>query len=199
MGKRYFKISRRSAFFVCMLLPFFLLTSCGTKKYLGTYHASASFHDCMTADEQSEIKEEGLEALNDLSIPFSLTLNEDQTFSLSIDDDALKNEFHDTMKDIITSVFKQKWTQIGITEEQFDSLARQNGYDGFDAFVDAYIVELNDLADTFLDDPALTGTWAKEKKTILLNDITAMIQKDNSLTVSLEQGNGSVELNFVKE
>lgn len=199
MNKRYVKISRRIEFLVCILLPVFLLTSCGSKKFLGTYHASASFHDCMTADEQEKIREEGLDSLNDLSIPFAMTLNEDQTFSLSIDDDALKNEFHDTMKDIITSVFKQKWIGIGITEEQFDSLAKQNGYDGFDAFVDAYIVELNELADTFLDDPDLTGTWSKEKKTILLNDVTATIQKDNSLTISMQQGNGFVELNFVKE
>lgn len=185
--------------FISLFLSVGMLTGCGMRKLLGTYRAFVDFGDCISETAQEELRKQGLETLYSLKLSFVLTLSDDQTFTVSIDNEALKNEFHDTMKDTVTTIFKQKWSEAKVSEDQFDLLAKQNGYDNFDGFVEAYIDELNELADSFLIDSGFSGTWAKEKRILKLDGLECEIQKDRSVIMPLNFGDKDVELVFIKE
>lgn len=187
------------ALVAAMAMLVFTLTACGSSKDVtGKYTAVVKFKDMLSASDVKDMTDSDMSFMTDLNMNFVLDINSDKTFDIDIDADALHKEFDDDFKNSLTKLYKDQFTSAGYTEDQFDSLAAQNGYKDFSDMMDEVIADMIDNMDEVLKDAHQTGKWSLKGDTLDLDGEIAEIQSDGSLQMSIDYDGVNVNLHFVK-
>lgn len=159
------------------------LTACGKTSYAGTYQASYDYTEM--AKEQLEADSiEGTLAAN-----YTLVLEDDNTFTFSFDVDSYKEDLATLLTNNIDAYFASVLTEEGYTEDQFEDIAVNSGYESYAAmkqtYLDSMIQALSSVADT--QNSTTSGTYSVSDGTITLSyndNVDAATESDDADEVS---------------
>ena len=111
---------------------------------VGTYHATFDFKDMMN-EEMGE--DAGFAFESPIEAEFILDLKDDKSFLFEANEESLKTSMTEALQTDGRKMVVKALEDEGITEETFDLVAEQSGYESYDAFIEAMMGVMIEAAD----------------------------------------------------
>lgn len=139
-----------------IVIVIFVVVNAIKSNIVGTYTASVPLCECMSnADLQklSELEDEGLGFIGDLTVDFTLTMSSVESYTLSTDAEALKSKMMDGFSAYSDSIIDHVMKLYGYSEYEYNSVAVNAGYNDFPAMkrdiISAMAIEAEPYLDSF--------------------------------------------------
>lgn len=158
----------------------------------------------------SSMGDAGLELKTDIIAEFELELKEDKTFTFDLNAEAFRDSIIAGISADADGIIKELFASLGVSTDDLEDLAKQAGYDSYDAFkqelIDAMGEQFDDAAiEQMRTDSHSEGTYEVKDKQITLTGEDSggvdemTINDDGSLTTSIDFEDSKIELTFVKQ
>ena len=117
-----------------LILTVVFLTGCADKNkpFNGNFSAYFTYGDIIDSRQRETYLSDGREALTKVEITQYLDFSEDGTFRYYFDEEAMRAGMDRAVEGSMEAYLVGKWTEEGVTEEEFDDVARGAGFEDFD-------------------------------------------------------------------
>lgn len=195
-------MKKKIAALLCLVLMFcMILSGCGSEKdkVLGTWEGTLDMTDALNETIASSGDEEMAEYLkfDSFELKISMTFNEDNTYSLSVDEDHLYEQIDSLMEQMCDCMYRYMEdyvAELGV-DMSVDELLAQMGYT-MEQLVEESM-DKDDLADSFLELETQGNFQVKDGKLFLSEGLSYAVDEDvyelytvdgNTLTINAGSG-----------
>lgn len=154
-----------------LILTVVFLTGCAgnNKPFNGNFLAFFTYGDIIDSEQKELYLNDGRKALADVEITQYLDFSEDGTFRYYFDEDIVRAEMDRAVEECMGTYLTGKWTEEGVTEDEFDDVARGAGFEDFDDLLAHAIDDAKKaMAEVSLNSD-LKGTYEVTKEEYILH------------------------------
>lgn len=208
------KIVKFASAATMLVLMVFTLTACG-QDISGKYVSEVQMKDFMNEDDLADLDEMadmGLGFMGDIPLNMELVLNEDKTFSLTMELKDMESGIVDGIKENADAILQNMFEEEGITEDMYDEIAEASGYEDYEAMKEDLISELQqDLESSMsewdgeLDDLQMSGSYSVKGNEVIFTDAedennvdSAELMEDGTIKMTWEDDGIAGEFIFRK-
>ena len=139
------------------------------KPFNGNFLAFFTYGDIIDSEQKELYLNDGRKALADVEITQYLDFSEDGTFRYYYDEDAVRAEMDRAVEECMGVYLTGKWTEEGVTEDEFDDVARGAGFEDFDDLLAHAIDDAKKAMAEVSLNPNLKGTYEVTKDEYILH------------------------------